>query len=133
MCRFLLALKSLMRSSLGVTIVTLSSSHLTQQTVASIYACVDFVISLKTFDSKLRTQSMFKDSHGFFEVVKATNFGGLALPKCLGKKYLFRSLKNRFVIEKIHLPPALEEEVQVKTSSGDNSKKKSLNTEDIDF
>lgn len=109
--QFLLALRSLLRNSLGICFVTLSSSSITENgdMLARVRECVDFVVSLRCFDPRTKASPAFKDFHGFLHLTKTTGFNSLQA-KVLEEKFVFRSTRTRFVVEKIHLPPELDED-----------------------
>ncbi len=69
----------------------------------------DVVIDFTAFGKAERQQGVFKDHHGIVEIVKAASLNSLTSPvvRSLGSKYLFKSLRTKFVIEPMHLPPDL--------------------------
>jgi len=114
--RFLLALKSLLRSCYGIAIVTVPPT-LYQNNVDirnSIEDVSDYVISLKSFDAEDTVNPAYKDYHGIISVEKIGSIGVLTPPPHLLKddnELVFKSRRNRFLIEKFHLPPDLSEVV----------------------
>ena len=112
---FLLALRSLMRNHLAVAIVTLTSDPKSEES-AFIDECVDYVINLRSFDTGSR--QIFKDMHGFLNLKKVASFNVLT-PSVKPGKFIFKSLKTKFTIEKIHLPPDMTEEESAKPKKSD--------------
>ena len=129
---FLLALRSLLRSHLAVALITLPSSADFEHyggALARLNECVDFAVDLKTFDTALRSSpsmAAFKDWHGFLETKKFASFN-VFVPKQIPSKFLFKSTKTRFKIERIHLPPDLG------GAEPTPQEKSKLNSKSIDF
>lgn len=110
--KFLLALRSLARNRLCSVALTASKDDV-DEFKGKIFQAVDYVILLRPFDEK--TRLTFKDHHGFLEVARVATFHTLQSHQSqsvLGK-YLFKSTRTKFVIERIHLPPELGEEPKV--------------------
>lgn len=126
---FLMALRSLMRQYLGVCVITAQSNEdMDDRAWQNVYESVDGVIKLKSFSEITRQDPMFKDHHGFLEIVKVPGFNVLRPSQANLGKYLFRSQRTRFSVDRIHLPPALDQETPTpKTQT------KPLGHGDIDF
>ena len=87
---------------------------------------MDGVIELKAFDAATKESGGFKDHHGFLQVVKSPRFNSLSweqqqsLGGAAGGKFVFKSLRTKLSVERIHLPPALgEEEKEKKKTKAD--------------
>lgn len=111
--RFLMSLKSLVRNHLTVCLASASLSEL-GSAAAHVQECFDYVIQVKTFDAKLKSSGgIFNEKHGFLQVVKAAGFNALVTPVSM-EKFVFRSTRTKFGIERIHLPPTDVEPEKVK-------------------
>ncbi|TRY80051.1 hypothetical protein TCAL_09794 [Tigriopus californicus] len=122
---FLMALRSLMRQYLGVCVLTAQINlDMDDRAWQNVYECVDGVIKLSPFSEVTRQDPMFKDHHGFLEILKIPGFNVLRPSQANLGKFLFRSQRTRFNVDRIHLPPALDQ---------DPPKPKPLGHGDIDF
>ena len=120
---FLYKLRALARSHLVVIVLTISqdffSRHEPNEGVHNrIKEMADFVLDLTSFSKDKRKSSAFKDHHGIMELSKAAPLNCLvnaANQHHIRSKYLFRSLRTKFSISPMHLPPDFGDEV-AKTS-----------------
>ena len=128
---FLLALRSVVRGSLMTCFVSLanlsmfgsSDEVMNEDIKRSVRECCDFVLCLKPFDDKLKKRGgIFKDNHGFIDVKKALGFNALKSVMTANERFVFRSARSKFSIERIHLPPMDVEDTQ----SGDKLSKKNV-------
>nr|CAG4651202.1 EOG090X0ALT [Simocephalus serrulatus] len=107
----LLLLKSLVRSANVVAVVTVPHQLLDATTIARSRSFADVVLQLKSLreDPNLRD---LMDVHGILEMKKMANLS--SLKPILGQDgtttYGFKATKRKFKIEKLHLPPAVEED-----------------------
>jgi len=110
LARFIFALKSLARHKLLVVCVTLALSDEEDRVSdkTRLMELSDFWFDLKAVprDEKQSVSSQQRH-HGIFTVSKLPNLKTLKCPvaSSLGR-YHFKSTKSKFVLEKIHLPPA---------------------------
>ena len=124
---FLYKLRALARSHLVVIVLTISqdffSRHEPNEGVHNrIKEMADFVLDLTSFSKDKRKSSAFKDHHGIMELSKAAPLNCLvnaANQHHIRSKYLFRSLRTKFSISPMHLPPDFGDEV-AKTSASMN-------------
>jgi len=112
---FLLGLKALLRTCFGVVLLTIPPSlHETEDIRLKLRSCVDFVVSLNSFDASETVNPAYKDYHGIIALERISCLGVLTPPLHLLKEdveLVYKSRRNRFVIEKFHLPPDLSENV----------------------
>lgn len=109
---FLSSLKSLARQHLLVITLTLSPDFFKHHELnglihGRVKELADYVIDICPFGKEERKSGPFKDYHGLLRLEKATAFNALTLNTNvdLHSKYLFKSLRTKFSIEKMHLPP----------------------------
>lgn len=112
---FMLALKSLLRNCFGVALLTVPPSlHENREMRERLQSCGDVVVNLKSFDSEATVNPAYKDYHGILCVERISCLGVLTPPLHLVKdnnETVFKSRRNRFLIENFHLPPDLSETV----------------------
>ena len=119
---FLYRLRALARSHLILIVLTLSTDFFACHEVGSsahrnLMELVDFVICLTAFGKVERQNGLFKDHHGVIELVKAAPLNCLQNAHVnAGTKHLFKSLRTKFSISPMHLPPDLEEATKVTES-----------------
>jgi len=116
---FLFALKSMARHKLAVAVISLTANRLDDNPSLqqSLKELTDFWFDVNGFEQKSSSSGSGKVSgsggsggggyHGFFTVTKLPTLKSLkcAVASSYGK-YHFKSTKSKFVLEKIHLPPA---------------------------
>ncbi|KAJ1525996.1 hypothetical protein ONE63_009175 [Megalurothrips usitatus] len=112
--RFLLYLRSLLRESYALAVVTVPS-HLFQD--PSIHKLCeyqsDMALRFESFaGSSYETNPVFKEYHGLLHIRKLGPVNTLAthVPESLDLAFKLR--RRKFVIEKLHLPPELQESAQ---------------------
>ncbi len=121
---FLYRLRALARSHLVVVILHLSSDFFVSheaggKTHISVKELVDFVIDLTAFNKAERQNGVFKDHHGLIELEKAANLNCLsnnAIMTNVRAKHLFKSLRTKFSIAPMHLPPDVDISNETKKS-----------------
>nr|CAG4641916.1 EOG090X0ALT [Eurycercus lamellatus] len=128
----LLLLKALVRSANAVAVVTVPHQLLDDALVGRSRSIADVVLRLKSLREDPYLQDLM-DVHGILEMKKMTNL--TSLKPLLGQDgtttYGFKVTKRKFKIEKLHLPPALEQEksaasgAQSTTGCGSTSSSKS--------
>ena len=112
---FLYRLRSLARSHLILIVLTLSTDFFVKHEIEGfshqkLTELVDFVFDLTAFGKKERENGLFKDHHGLIELVKAAPLNCLQNSHVsIGTKHLFKSLRTKFSVSPMHLPPDLEE------------------------
>lgn len=112
--RFLLYLRSLLRESYALAVVTVPC-HLFQDPAIQ-RLCEyqsDMALKFESFaGSSYETNPVFKEYHGLLHVRKLGPINTLAthVPESLDLAFKLR--RRKFVIEKLHLPPELQESVQ---------------------
>ena len=112
---FLYRLRSLARSHLIVIVLTLSTDFFVNHefegsTHRKLTELVDFVFDMTAFGKQERQTGLFKDHHGLIELVKAAPLNCLQNSHVsVGTKHLFKSLRTKFSVSPMHLPPDLEE------------------------
>ncbi|XP_026176260.1 elongator complex protein 4 [Mastacembelus armatus] len=110
---FLYGLRALLRSSLSVAVVTISS-HLIQDRalMGSITRLCDNAIALESFKgSERETNPLCKDYHGLLHVHQVPHLNCLASYLPDHKDLAFKLKRKQFSIERLHLPPDLSETV----------------------
>jgi len=125
--RFLLALKSLLRSSLSCCMITMPSHLLEESYTTRIRQCCDTVIKLESFDPSIKEDDhLYKEYNGFFKVVKLARLNCIAGLEIDTSDLAFKLKRKRFTIEKIHLYPDISETVSRSQGSSVKPEKKSL-------
>lgn len=90
----------------------------------------DYFVSVQSFEGDEKVNVVYKDYHGLVDIRAVQCLGSLAPPPQLIQdpaQLVFKSKRNKFVIEKFHLPPDLSESVSR------DSKDKALKSKNIDF
>ena len=113
--KFLYKLRALARSHLTVIVLTISQDFFAKHEPnehfhIQVKEMVDFVIDLTTFSKAKRQNGLFKDYHGLMELSKAAPLNCLVNSSNhnhIRSKYLFKSLRTKFSISPMHLPPDL--------------------------
>lgn len=110
---FFYMLRSLMRSSFSVCLVTVPSHLFVDPALLHrLQTLADFVVRLESFQgSDKETNPVFKDYHGLFHVVKLAAINSLVPPQLDATDWVFKLRRRRMVIEKLHLPPELSDTV----------------------
>nr|CAG4637234.1 EOG090X0ALT [Ceriodaphnia reticulata] len=115
-----LVLKSLIRSSNAIAVLTIPHQLMNVNMVARSRSTVDWVIQLKSLREDPHLHDLM-DVHGILEMKKMANL--TSLKPILGQDgtttYGFKATKRKFKIEKLHLPPAIEDEKS--TPGGDQT------------
>ncbi|XP_068615440.1 elongator complex protein 4 [Brachionichthys hirsutus] len=110
---FLYGLRSLLRSSLSIAVVTVPS-HLIQDRalMGSITRLCDNAIALESFKgSERETNPLYKDYHGLLHVQQIPHLNCLVSNLPDHKDLAFKLKRKQFSIERLHLPPDLSETV----------------------
>ncbi|XP_034239962.1 elongator complex protein 4 [Thrips palmi] len=112
--RFLLCLRSLLRESYALAMVTVPC-HLFQDPAIQ-RLCEyqsDMALKFESFaGSSYETNPVFKEYHGLLHVRKLGPINTLATPVPESLDLAFKLRRRKFVIEKLHLPPELQESAQ---------------------
>ena len=115
---FLFRLRALARTHFMVVLASLSTDFnvrhpfgsVTHQKVTEL---VDISVTLTSFGKDERAKGAFKEHHGILEIDKAAPLNCLqnsASFKSIKNKHLFKSLRTKFTISPMHLPPSDSEE-----------------------
>ena len=112
--QFLYALKSLARNRLCVIALTQTSNIESSLDVPNLQNnlrdMVDFVFQFNPLKKDVNEvdSKKTKSHHGIFEIIKTPSLRCLKSPSLRNHgKYLFKSTKNKFILERMHLPPEL--------------------------
>lgn len=114
--KFLYSLKSIVRNTSSTCVITIPTHLLKQvdsEVVTKIRSSVDYAIELESFaGSDKETNPIFKDYHGLLYIrkIQAVNSPAAYQPKI--KDLAFKLRRKKFVIEKLHLPPELQDSDQ---------------------
>ena len=123
---FLYRLRSLARTHFVVILACLSADfharhHYGGPVHQQVLELVDTSIALTSFDKEERTKGAFKEHHGIIELTKASPLNSLQNASNVHSvkvKHLFKSLRTKFSISPMHLPPDMgQEEEQEKSKS----------------
>ena len=112
--QFLYVLKSLARNRLCVIALTQTSNIESSLDLPNlqnnIRDMVDFVFKFNPLkiEHNETTSKNTKSHHGILNIIKTPSLRCLKSPSLRNHgKYLFKSTKNKFVLERMHLPPEL--------------------------
>ncbi|XP_078719941.1 LOW QUALITY PROTEIN: elongator complex protein 4 [Lampetra fluviatilis] len=110
--RLLLALRSLLRSSLCVAVATVPA-HLGQDDawLRRVERASDSVLRLESFAGSPRgdVHPLYREHHGLLHVVRAPRLNSLTTALVDSHDLAFRVRRRRFLVEKLHLPPDLSD------------------------
>ncbi|CAM9471119.1 unnamed protein product [Lampetra fluviatilis] len=110
--RLLLALRSLLRSSLCVAVATVPA-HLRQDDawLRRVERASDSVLRLESFAGSPRgdVHPLYREHHGLLHVVRAPRLNSLTTALVDSHDLAFRVRRRRFLVEKLHLPPDLSD------------------------
>lgn len=126
--KFVTTLKSIVRNTLSCCLITLPTHlfrHLEDNELYDrLVDQLDYSIALESFiGSDKGTNPVFKEYHGLLSLVKVSALNTLAAYVPETRDFGFKLRRRKFVIEKLHLPPELGEDMdergrqQVQTSS----------------
>ncbi|XP_021912802.1 elongator complex protein 4 isoform X2 [Zootermopsis nevadensis] len=111
---FFYCLRSLIRSAYAVCVLTLPS-HLFQETsiIKRLEHLCDASVRLESFaGSEKETNPVYKDYHGLFHINQLPAINTLMSHVPESFDLAFKLRRKRFLIEKLHLPPELQETTQ---------------------
>uniref|UniRef100_A0A336KXH4 Elongator complex protein 4 n=1 Tax=Culicoides sonorensis TaxID=179676 RepID=A0A336KXH4_CULSO len=114
--KFLYTLKSIVRCTTSICMISIPThllKYVDPDLVTRIRSCVDYAVELESFaGSDKETNPIFKDYHGLLYVrrIRAVNSPAAYQPKI--KDLAFKLRRKKFVIEKLHLPPELQDSDQ---------------------
>ncbi|KAE8750173.1 hypothetical protein FOCC_FOCC002979 [Frankliniella occidentalis] len=112
--KFLLYLRSLLRESYALAVVTVPSHLFRDPSIIKLCEYQsDMALRLESFaGSSYETNPVFKEYHGLLHIRKLGPVNTLAthVPESLDLAFKLR--RRKFVIEKLHLPPELQESAQ---------------------
>jgi len=105
--RFLHALRGLLRSSLGVCLITFPPHLHPPALVQRVRHLVDYAVSMVSFaGSQAEIPAAFADYKGFFYLHKIPRINSLVPPVWLDTHtFAFKLKRYKLIIEKINLPP----------------------------
>lgn len=115
-CKFLALLKVLVRNSLSSCLLTIPThlfKYIDEDLSFKIRNLIDYGVQLESFaGSDKETNPIFKEYHGLLHIKKNSALNTLA-PFCPEVNDLaFKLRRKKFIIEKLHLPPELQESDQ---------------------
>ena len=123
---FLYRLRSLARTHFVVIVACLSADFHARHSYGGpvhqqVLELADISIALTSFDKEERTKGAFKEHHGMIELTKASPLNCLQNASNIHNvkvKHLFKSLRTKFSISPMHLPPDMgQDEEQDKSKS----------------
>lgn len=135
MVKFMYFLRSLVCNTNAVAYVSVPTHLFDDATVVKkLGHIVDSAVRLESFaGSDRETNPVFKDYHGLFHVAKISAINTLVtyLPPTLDLAFKLR--RKKFVIEKLHLPPELQESSEREQDEVPSSGCGIFNKKNIDF
>ncbi|XP_026463446.1 elongator complex protein 4 [Ctenocephalides felis] len=109
-CTFLYKFKALIRSAFAVAIVSVPAHIMRDQNILKLHHIADICVGLESFTGSERaTNPLFKEYNGLFHVYKVASINSLAPSSLHYKDLAFKLRRKKFCIEKLHLPPELQE------------------------
>ncbi|XP_033753392.1 elongator complex protein 4-like [Pecten maximus] len=109
--RFLLALRSVLRTAFAVCMVTVPT-HLFQSAafVSRLERLCDTVVHLESFaGSDKEKNPAYKEYHGLFHIQQLPRLNSLTSHMPDTMDFAFKLRRKKFTIEKLHLPPELSD------------------------
>ncbi|EEZ99433.2 elongator complex protein 4 [Tribolium castaneum] len=107
---FIFCLRALVRSAFAVAVITIPT-HLYHEN--SLDRCIhssDIAMRLQTFSgTELENNFSLSDYHGFFHLTKLAAINSFASKHPGSVEYVFKLRRKKFHIEKLHLPPDVQE------------------------
>lgn len=107
LCRFLHALRALLRNSLAVAMVTMPV-HLLQELVEvrRLERLCDAAVKIESFaGSEKETNPIFQDYHGLLHIKRLPRLNSLTVSTPDSMDLAFKLKRKKLTIEKLHLPP----------------------------
>ena len=131
---FLFRLRALARTHFIVVLASLSTDFYARHPFGSslhqrVTELVDISATLTSFGKDERAKGAFKEHHGILEIEKAAPLNCLQNPasfKNIKSKHLFKSLRTKFSVSPMHLPPSDAEETKSSTGTVTGAAPKSL-------
>lgn len=108
--RFLYCLRAILRHAYSSCIITLPTSILKEETVERCEHLSDYVISLVSLANS--SNPAYSEYNGLLAISKLAAINTLASHVPETRDWAFKLRKKRFIIEKLHLPPELQESQQ---------------------
>ena len=120
--KFLVELKSITRYSENIVCFLTMPLHLINlvddQLIYKIRKLVDVSVNLESFDDvEKQTNAVFKQYHGLLHIKKLQTLTALQSHKPEAFDLAFKLKSHKFLIEKLHLPPELQDNDQSKAPS----------------
>uniref|UniRef100_A0A8D8M5G9 Elongator complex protein 4 n=1 Tax=Cacopsylla melanoneura TaxID=428564 RepID=A0A8D8M5G9_9HEMI len=109
--RFMYKLSNLIKSSYACVMITLSTSCLDPGTVSRCQHLADIVLRLDTLSPGDRDHYL-NEYHGLFYISKQSSMNSLGVHIPDSNDWGFKLKRRRFIIEKLHLPPELQDSKQ---------------------
>ncbi|MCL4132765.1 UNVERIFIED_CONTAM: hypothetical protein GTU68_062340 [Idotea baltica] len=108
---FLTLLKSIVRSSFSVALITVPSHLISDPVLVSrLYGIVDFGVRLESFQGSAKeTNPIFKEYHGLFHVNKLSALNTIVPNQLDSLDWAFQVKRKSIHIKRLHLPPELSE------------------------
>uniref|UniRef100_A0A1B0DFP0 Elongator complex protein 4 n=1 Tax=Phlebotomus papatasi TaxID=29031 RepID=A0A1B0DFP0_PHLPP len=111
--RFLVILRSLMRNSTAVCMISIPTHlfHcLEPKLLARLRNLVDYAIEIESFSgAEAETNAMYREYHGLVHIHRITAVNTLAPFRPETFDLAFKQRRKKFVVEKLHLPPDIAE------------------------
>ncbi|XP_045461469.1 putative elongator complex protein 4 [Harmonia axyridis] len=116
---FIFCLRALVRSALAVAVITIPSHLYREHALERCIHSSDISMRLQSFaGTELETNKVLSEYHGFFQLTKLAPINSFASKHPGSLEYVFKLRRKKFVVEKLHLPPDLED------SASDSKKEK---------
>ncbi|KAL1459404.1 hypothetical protein WDU94_011389 [Cyamophila willieti] len=109
--QFMYKLSNLIKSSYACVLITLSTSCLEPSTVSRCQHLADIALRLDTLSPGDRDHYL-NEYHGLFYITKQTSMNSLGVHIPDSNDWGFKLKRRRFIIEKLHLPPELQDSKQ---------------------
>ncbi|XP_044761251.1 elongator complex protein 4 [Coccinella septempunctata] len=116
---FIFCLRALVRSALAVAVITIPSHLYREHALERCIHSSDISMRLQSFaGTELETNKVLSDYHGFFQLTKLAPINSFASRHPGSLEYVFKLRRKKFVIEKLHLPPDIEDTSSDRSNKG---------------
>jgi elongator complex protein 4 len=113
--RFLHSLRGLLRYSLALCMMTVPM-HLYETPRSAVEQVADIILRIESFSGSATLQDL-SEYHGILHIRKLPRLNTLVHIPMETTQYGFKTKRKKFIIEKIHLPPEVEEASKDSSSS----------------
>ncbi|XP_011206207.2 elongator complex protein 4 [Bactrocera dorsalis] len=135
--KFLTVLRGIVRNSVSVCFITMPMhliSKYDESLVPKIRNLVDYAIELESFSgSEHETNNAFKEYNGLIHLHKITAVNTLTAYMPETSDLAFKLRRKKFVIEKLHLPPEMQEDIKENMQTFSCSGGSSASATSMDF